>query len=86
MYRTTKKKVVKRASLSIAVALGALVAGVGVANASLPLHATTAIAWNAPSTHRSSSTANVSKVRFEVASGHQSVVLPEPLSRRESGS
>ncbi len=44
MYRSTKKKIVKQASISAVVALGALVTGIGIAGASTnaPHHDTTA--------------------------------------------
>jgi hypothetical protein len=86
MYRTTKKKVVKRASLSIVIALSALVAGVGAANASVPSHVTAPIVRSVQSTQRTSSTPSATKVNTKVAFGSQSVDLPEPLTRREIGS
>jgi hypothetical protein len=50
MYRTTKKKVVKRASLSIVISLGVLVMGVGVANAAEPVRMVTHV--SSPSASR----------------------------------
>jgi hypothetical protein len=87
MYRTTKKKVVKRASLSIVFCLGALVTGVGVANASAPVHhGAVVISQSAQGTPRSPTTAKESRVVANLAVGPQSAVLADSPSRRELGS
>ena len=60
MYRTKKKKVVRRASLSIVVALGALATGVGVANGAVPtVHTAAVTAHSAPTRHSSSMTSRL---------------------------
>jgi hypothetical protein len=82
MYRTTKKKVVKRTSLSIVFCLGALVTGVGVANASVPVHhGPAAISQSALRTPRSPTAAKESRVVAHLAVGPQSAVLADSPSR-----